>query len=61
MFSSVRWPFQCLSKIRFIGGGGGSQLGVPKVRAARGGGGSRGMLPRKILKYRVFEIAFSAF
>ena len=60
MFSSVRWPFQCLSKIRFIGGGGGSQLGVPKARAA-GGGGSRGMLPRKILKYRVFEIAFSAF
>ena len=38
MFSSVRWPFQCVSKIRFIGGGGGSQLGVPKVRAARGGG-----------------------
>ena len=59
MFSSVRWPFQCRSKIRFIGGGGGSQLGVPKARAARRG--SRGMLPRKILKYRVFEIAFSAF
>ena len=39
MFSSVRWPFQCGSKIRFIGGGGGSQLGVPKARAARGGGG----------------------
>ena len=39
MFSSVRWPFQCLSKIRFIGGGGGSQLGVPKARAATGGGG----------------------
>ena len=60
MFSSVRWPFQCRGKIRFIGGGGGSQLGVPKARAA-GGGGSRCMLPRKILKYRVFEIGFSAF
>ena len=47
MFSSVRWPFQCLSKIRFIGGGGGSQLGVPKVRAARGGGGVQGHAPSK--------------
>ena len=37
MFSSVRWPFQCRGKIRFIGGGGGSQLGVPKARAAGGG------------------------
>ena len=47
MLSSVRWPFQCLSKIRFIVGGGGSQLGVPKVRAARGGGGVQGHAPSK--------------
>ena len=40
---------QCRSKVRFIGGRGGGLLG-----------GSGGMLPRKILNYRVSKIAFSA-
>ena len=47
MFSSVRWPFQCRGKIRFIGGGGGSQLGVPKARAAGEGGGVQVHAPSK--------------
>ena len=38
--------------------GGGGQSGAPKARAARGSGG---MLPWKILNYRVSQIAFSAF
>ena len=43
-------------------GGGGAQSQAPKVRAAWGErGGSRGMVPWKFMKYRVSEIAFSAF
>ena len=42
------------------GGGRRAQSQAPKVWAAWGRGG-RGMVPQKFLKYRVSEIAFSAF
>ena len=45
---------QCRSKVRFRGGGNHERRGRELL------GGSEGMLPLKVLKYRVSEIAFSA-
>ena len=46
---------QSCSKVRCIGGG---AITSTEGASCWGGGGSGGMQPRKILKYRVSEIAF---
>jgi len=53
-FDSVIRHYSAVARLDLLGG----QSRAPKAKLL---GGSRGMLPVKILKYRVSEIAFSAF